>query len=87
MLSLKIAINILLPICSCCVAWSVASSNPKHRRIGYWIGLFNQPMWVYIAIESQNYGIAFPALLYTYAWIKGIVGHTERFARYRKYFR
>lgn len=87
MLTTKAIVNFLLAGLACAVAWCIASTNPTHRKVGYWIGLFNQPLWAYISIESENYGVLVTCFVYTYAWMKGIVGHTERFNKFRKYFR
>ena len=82
----KIFVNVLLSILTCLVAWCVASSNSKHRKIGYVIGLCNQPLWVYVGWESGNYGVLVTVLIYTYAWMKGIVNHYGSLEKYKKYF-
>jgi hypothetical protein len=64
-----------IPILSCIVAYNVTSLDPKRRIIGYWCGIFSQPMWYFTTLHAKQYGLFILSLWYTYRWIEGIRTH------------
>ena len=51
------------------------------RRVGYILGLSAQPVWLYMSIKSELWGVAILTLFCTYGWAQGVWFHWFRVER------
>lgn len=51
----------------------LVSREDKWQKYGYVLGLLTQPIWFYISIKHEEWGMFVLNLWYTFAWIKGII--------------
>ena len=45
------------------------------RRVGYILGLAAQPVWFYMSIKAELWGVAILTLFCTYGWAQGVWFH------------
>jgi nicotinamide riboside transporter PnuC len=51
------------------------------RRVGYILGLSAQPVWLYMSIKAELWGVALLTLFCTYGWAQGVWFHWFRSER------
>lgn len=57
--------------------WLIGRPEPR-RRVGYILGLAAQPVWFYMSIKDQLWGVAILTLFCTYGWAQGVWFHWFR---------
>lgn len=63
--------QIAIPLFGCTAIWFV-SRKEKWKRWGYIFGVIGQPFWLIETFRSEQWGIFFMCLWYTYSWGQGI---------------
>ncbi len=58
-------------ITSCSAMWLI-SRPERWSRLGFIIGLFSQPAWLYTTYIHEQWGAFLVACWYTYTWCQGI---------------
>lgn len=51
--------------------WMVGRTE-SWRKYGFLIGLLGQPLWYYMAWETQQWGVGAMCFFYTYSWASGV---------------
>ena len=51
------------------------------RRVGYILGLTAQPVWFYMSVKAELWGVALLTLFCTYGWAQGVWFHWFRSER------
>lgn len=55
------------------LAMLLITGRPRYRTAGLWIGLLAQPAWFYLTITNQDWGMFAGTVLYTLAFIRGLI--------------
>jgi len=70
-----LAIQIIIGITGGAAVWLSQSISLTNRRSACLFGLIGQPFWFYVTITGQQWGMFVLSLIYTAAWIKGLILH------------
>lgn len=71
MINFDVISQVLLFISGGSAIWFL-SRREDWKRIGYIIGIFGQPFWLYTAIKHEQWGIVVLTVFYTYSFAQGI---------------
>jgi len=64
-------VNIMIFLLGASSIWFV-SRKEKWKRWGYIIGLCGQPFWIYMSINTHQWGLLALTFVYIYNWSMGI---------------
>lgn len=64
--------QILIGVLGTLAVWLVNSPNPRSRRWAPVAGLISQPFWFAASIATEQWGIFFLSVVYTFGWLRGL---------------
>lgn len=70
-----IAIQVFSAVTGIVGVFLMGSKSSVHRKVGFIIALIGDPVWLYLSLKSEQYGMAASVVVFTTLHIRGLINN------------